>query len=113
MIKKKKAEPIKEVKELADLIHSEDETIVVLFYNDSLVLAERLYNEGYRKALDVANEITELLEDYLYPKITEVLERNLKDYSPTYTKDSILALVDRIQRKIVEKIKTKYTEGDK
>lgn len=51
MIKKKKAEPIKEVKELADLIHSEDETIVVLFYNDSLVLAERLYNEGYCKVV--------------------------------------------------------------
>lgn len=110
MIKKKKAEPIKEVKEMADLIHSDEGPLVVLFYNDSLTLAERLYDEGHRKALDVANEITELLEDYLYPKITEVLEGNLKDDSPTYTKDFILALVDRIQRKIAEKIKTKYTE---
>ena len=61
---KKKTEPIKEVKELADLIHSEDETIVVLFYNDSLVLAERLYNAGYRKASDVAREIFEEIEKY-------------------------------------------------
>ena len=60
---KKKAEPIKEVKEMADLIHSEDETIVVLFYNDSLVLAERLYNAGYRKASDVAREILALVWD--------------------------------------------------
>lgn len=67
MIKKKKAEPIKEVKELADLIHSEDETIVVLFYGDSLVLAERLYNEGYRKVSDTVKAIQDKLKASFCP----------------------------------------------
>ena len=38
-----------QVKEMADIIHSDEGPLVVLFYNDSLTLAERLYDEGYRK----------------------------------------------------------------
>ena len=50
-------EQIKEIKEMADIIHEGDCPLVVLFYNDSLTLAENLYNKGYRKASDVAREI--------------------------------------------------------
>ena len=106
-------EQIKEIKEMADIIHEGDCPIVVLFYNDSLTLAENLYNKGYRKASDVVNEIIELLEDYLHPKVNEVLKENLKSYRPSYTKDSILNLVDVLQRKTIEKIKKKYeSEGE-
>ena len=70
-------------------------------------VAESLYNAGYRKAEDVAREIIGVLDD-LYPKINDILKERLKDYSPSYTRDSIFALVDILHRKSVEKIKKKY-----
>ena len=76
------------------------------------IASRMLYNAGYRKAPDVVNEIIEVLDD-LYPKINDILNENLKDFSPSYTREFIFALVDILQRKIVEKIKTKYeSEGE-
>ena len=67
MIKKKKAEPIEEVKEIADIIHEGECPIVVLFYNDSLTLAERLYDEGYRKASDTIKAMQDKLKATFCP----------------------------------------------
>ena len=50
-------EQTKEIKEIADIIHEGDCPLVVLFYNDSLTIAENLYNAGYRRASDVALEV--------------------------------------------------------
>ena len=75
MSRKKQIEPVKEIKEIADIIHREDGPLVVLFYNDSLTLAEKLYNAGYRKASDVAREIFEEIE-----KVANLLLNDI-DYS--------------------------------
>ena len=70
-------------------------------------IAKCIVRNGYRKASDVAREISELIDD-LYLKARDVLEKHLKDYSPMYSYREILTIVDILHRKTVEKIKTKY-----
>jgi hypothetical protein len=83
-------EQIKEIKEMADIIHEGDCPIVVLFYNDSLTLAENLYNKGYRKTSDVAREIFEEIEkisakaynDFMYNRrCTAEIENYVEQFS--------------------------------
>lgn len=103
-------EQIKEIKEMADIIHEGDCPIIVLFYNDSLTLAENLYNAGYRKASDVALEAVDSFQ-----RILRHIFLNMCD-SNDYERLNLLQIdgaIEALYDSFIAELKKKYeSEGE-
>ena len=78
---------------------------------DNQIVCEALFNAGYRKATDVAEEIFEVIEDKLTDKIQYWMEKaeGIKgQYEAGYLYERISTIEDLLN--LLGEIKDKYTE---
>ena len=94
----------KQIEEMANDIFS-----LIRSENLSLSLASLLHHKGYRKATDVAREIFEEIERFLYMHF-RICKEEIGNDKTNYVKGR-LELNSQIEALIAE-LKKKYTEGD-
>lgn len=110
MSRKKQIEPVKEIKEIADIIHEGDCPLVVLFYNDSLTIAENLYNAGYRRASDVALETVDSFQRILRHIFLNMCDGN------DYERLNLLQIdgaIEALYDSFIAELKKKYESEEK
>lgn len=69
----------KQIEEMANIIYDKS-PIHEMWVSDATIIAEAIYNEGYRKASEVAREIfaelkTVMMDEYRYPIIAELKKK--------------------------------------